>query len=38
MAWDKRPTTVRFSDPMTVFEHELSKIKDLKARKTVIGM
>ncbi len=38
MAWDSRPTMKRFTDPTTVFEHELAKIKNLKARKTVIGM
>lgn len=38
MAYDKRPTTERFSDPITVFDHELAKISNLKARKTVAAM
>ena len=38
MVYDKRPSKERFSDPRTVFEHELSKIQNSKARATVIGM
>jgi len=33
-----QPSKERFTDPTVVFRHELMKIKDPKARKTVIAM
>ena len=33
-----KPSRERFTDPGVVFRHELSKIKDSKARNTAIGM
>lgn len=35
MAYDERPTKVRFTDYGTVFDHELSKLRDLNVEKAV---